>query len=413
MPKPVLYIAGKDPLWEVGGGHSSYVRAHCRAAMCAGFEPHLFCTSEADGVVQTEYGFVHRFPSPSVRWLGLRNRGALIDIPIIAAAVDRYARAHPGPHLIHSFAFWGSAGVTAAERLAASGIATTPIVSLYTTVAHESAGVLRGLSPSHGHVFSLKRRIDHLWITLVLGYHEKKACRQSRLVIVNYAAVRQLLHSQYGIGSDVRSLPYAPESAFLRDDGGPVWRQAQRRPAAVPLIVAVSRHDPRKGNDVLIRALARLRSAGLPYRARLIGPGPLLSAHRRLAHELGLDGSVSIEGFVPDVFAVLRQADIFVLPSLEEGGGSLSLLEAFQFGIATVASDCDGIAEDVADGENGLLVRPADIDALCRALEKLIVERDLRERLGCHARETFVRRFSAESLSGALRETYAGLGFTL
>src|SRR5574341_1224352 len=61
MPKPVMYIAGKDPLWEVGGGHSSYVRAHCRAAIRAGYEPHLFCTSEADGVVQTDYGFVHRF----------------------------------------------------------------------------------------------------------------------------------------------------------------------------------------------------------------------------------------------------------------------------------------------------------------------------------------------------------------
>jgi glycosyltransferase involved in cell wall biosynthesis len=131
-----------------------------------------------------------------------------------------------------------------------------------------------------------------------------------------------------------------------------------------------------------------------------------MEAHRNLARSLGLEESVAIPGFVPDSFSYLRHADLFVLPSLEEGSGSLSLIEALQAGTPVVASSVDGIPEDVTDGLDALLVPPNDAEALAGALRRLIVDGDLRERLRRRGRETFCRRFSADRFTAVLAGIY-------
>jgi glycosyltransferase involved in cell wall biosynthesis len=172
----------------------------------------------------------------------------------------------------------------------------------------------------------------------------------------------------------------------------------------------VSRHDPRKGLGVLLRALAGLASDGVPARACLVGPGPLLDDHRKLADGLRLGESVAITGQVADVMPYLRAADIFVLPSLEEGSGSVSLLEALQSGTAVVASRCDGIPEDLADERDALLVAPGDPGSLQAALARLLRDAPLRRRLACRARSVYETRFSADALVSALAETYTDFG---
>jgi glycosyltransferase involved in cell wall biosynthesis len=207
---------------------------------------------------------------------------------------------------------------------------------------------------------------------------------------------------------------YGPESAFLRKSGGSraLTQESGRDGEQPPLIVAVSRHDPRKGVHVLIEALARLRASGLRFRACLVGGGALLAAHRRLVERLGLAGTVNVEGFVTDPFPYLEEAHVFVQPSLEEGSGSLSLLEALQAGTAVVASDVDGIPEDVVDGESALLTRPGDPEALAAALVRMLGDADLRRRLARRGHAVFESRFSADACAAALREAYAGLGVT-
>ncbi|MBI2766082.1 MAG: glycosyltransferase [Chloroflexi bacterium] len=137
----------------------------------------------------------------------------------------------------------------------------------------------------------------------------------------------------------------------------------------------------------------------------------LLGEHRRLAASLGLDGMVAFSGWVPDPFCYLERADVFVLPSLQEGSGSLSLLEARQAGVAIIASDLDGIPEDVADGVSGLLVPPGNADALAEALRRVLDDAALWQRLGAAARTEFDARFTAEGFTADLRDLYAELGF--
>lgn len=234
-------------------------------------------------------------------------------------------------------------------------------------------------------------------------------------MLVNYESVRKMFFDQFGAGAEVRLAPYSSESAFLREEAQESSAVppslAALRPADAPLIVSVSRHDPRKGVDLLLRALAELRDTGAPFRACLIGGGHLLDAHRRLAEQLRLGDRVAVEGWVPDPRPYLREADVYVLPSLQEGSGSVSLIEAMQAGVAVVASNIDGIPEDVLDGESALLVEPGNPTALSDALGRLATDPDLRHRLARKARETFIARFQPDSFANALREIYAEMGF--
>ena len=156
-------------------------------------------------------------------------------------------------------------------------------------------------------------------------------------------------------------------------------------------------------------ALARLRGKGVPFFALLVGGGPLLGASRRLAERLGLADVTSIEGFVDDVAPFYRSADVFVLPSLEEGSGSLSLLEALQAGVAVVASRCDGIPEDVEEGEDALLVTPGDPEALAGSLARLLEDPALRRNLSRRARDDVRREVLGRSFHrGAPRDLSRG-----
>jgi glycosyltransferase involved in cell wall biosynthesis len=406
----LVLIAGTDPTEDVSG-HRTYVRAHAQAAAAAGFSPDVFCVDRRSRIQMTDFGVLHRVASPV---LPRHTLLAEAHQPFLAHAVMKFVAANPGRYVIHSFGAWARTGTNVSRGLARRGITAVPIVSVYTTLAHESEAKVGGLRVDHGLRKALGYRTVDLWIRAVATPSERRGYTASRLVLVNYEFVRDLVRGLCGPELDIRRLPYAAPAAFGvadTDERGPIPDAIARlRPAGAPLIVSVSRHDPRKGIDVLLRALAALRAAGVPYRACLVGPGPLLAADRDLAASLGLSETVAIPGHVPDVFAYLRQADVFVLPSLQEGSGSISLLEALQMGTAVIASDCDGIPEDVVGERDALLVPPRDAGALQAALARLLADAPLRVRLGQRGRQIYEQRFSARTLVSALTATYAELG---
>jgi glycosyltransferase involved in cell wall biosynthesis len=447
--RDVVLVAGRDPLDELGGGHSSYVRAHARAVLRLGFTPHLFCAGRGQATVETDYGIVHRSAAP-VR--PVRQLLAGLHAPRLAAAIARFAAGRRGPLLVHGFGVWAYAGVLACARLRSSApeCEAIPIVSSYTTYAAESRAILRSLA-GYGWRTRLRCRADYLWIRLAVERWERRAYCESRRVLINYESVRRLVTARYGAAAHCVKLTYAAEAAFVREPpaapaGAPAAAfaapaagaaacaaaaaapttpsasavTAARSPhaaaaersadARVPLIVAVSRHEPRKGGDVLLAALAALRQAGIPFRASLVGGGRQLAEERALVRRLGLGGQVELPGEVPDPFPYLEQAEVFVLPSRSEQSGSLALLEALQAGCAVVASRVDGIPEDVADGASALLVEPGDAGALAAALARLLGDPDLRRRLAAGARRSFEERFSAGAFAAALGKVYADLG---
>jgi glycosyltransferase involved in cell wall biosynthesis len=410
-PLPSLaMIAGIDPLRHLGG-HPSYVVAHGLAATAAGFAPHMFCASDTAGLLQTEFGYLHRVAAP----LAGMHRAAPVHQSFLAAAVTRHVTAsqHPGPFLLHSFGAWASSGVAAARQLGRRGTAAIPLASAYTLLRHETYAKVAALRRHHGTGPRLSYLRDYAWVLAIADRAERRGYEQSRLVLTNYESVRALLRDACKPDLPVRLIPYASPAAFqafdepTRMDLPDVLERL--RPADAPLILTVARHDARKGQDVLLLALARLKQDGVQFRACLIGSGRLLAANRRLNRQLGLDDRVAIPGRIDDVFEYLRHADIFVLPSHEEGSGSVALLEALQAGTAIVSSRCDGIPEDLADTADALLVEPGDAGELERALAALVANPALRSRLARRARELYETRFSSAALVDALSEVYCQL----
>ena len=370
----VVFIAGRDPFIEVSGGHSAYVRSHARAALLAGFTPHLFCVAPHSETRETELGVLHRVASP---YRPFRQMLAALHARPLTAAIARFASGRP--LLVHSFGVWGVAAAALPNAVR--------IQSSYTTYRDEALSHVRG---ARSPLVRLRFAALAWWVGAAVERWERRAYRAADTVLVNYASVARLVERRHGVTA--RVVPYAAESAFR--DVPPA------RAAAGNRIVCVARHEPRKGNDVLLHALARVKT---PFRARLVGGGPLLAAHRALAARLGL-GDI-IQGIVPDVTPLLAEADVFVLPSREEQSGSLALLEALQSGLAIIASGVDGILEDLGP-DDALLVPPGDADALAAAIEQVLTDEPLRRRLRTRARQLFEERFSAPPFAAALREIY-------
>ena len=406
MSGPILFAAGKNPLQEQGGGHSSYVRAHARAAIAAGFQPHIFCLGEREESIECDFGIVEVARSPAPRMLSppgksFRTLSAAWNVPALADRLEQFALSSKTPVIFHGFWVWSAAAVEAGHRVAVRQIPSACLTSVFTSLRHEGMAKLRGSLIDRDLPGILQGTLEWLWVAAVRR-SERAALRGSHLVLYNYESVRAIFEREDETIVPFRKIPYAPETAFLRESI-PSRAYSDDQPVR---FIAVSRHDPRKGLGVLLRALARLRSSGTRFQARLIGGGSLLEHHRRLVASLRLDDVVQVAGYVDDAFALLESSDAFVLPSLEEGGGSVSLLEALQAGLPVVASDVDGIPEDVADGESALLVPPGDEGALADALTKIAENRELRIRLGQRGRQVFEERFSARALTRALGDIY-------
>jgi len=134
-------------------------------------------------------------------------------------------------------------------------------------------------------------------------------------------------------------------------------------------IVAVGRLSRQKGFDVLIQAMSRVP---MPWRLDIWGEGPERPQLQQLISKLGLDPAIHLRGYTPDPFGVLREADLFVLPSRYEGLGN-TLIEALTCQCQIVATDCPhGPREILQGGELGQLVRPGNPDALAGAIRKVM-----------------------------------------
>ncbi len=403
MGQSVIMIAGKDPVREAGVGHTTYVRAHALAAQRAGYDAHLLVVSPEAAVADTEFGRIHRVRSP---WpygrsdgIGYRQWLLWLHAPLLARAGADLARRLGAPAIVHAFGPYGGVADAIARR---SGTRVVPILSAYTTMNHEQAGKRAGLKAVSRRWTRWRVQAEGAVARLATARGERRGFERAAHILVNYESVGRIVAHDYGGAERIVRLPYAADAAF-RDQPPPV-----RSGAGVPLIVALSRHDPRKRVPTLLDALALLARRGIRYRARLIGGGVLLAEHRRLLAEMGLADRVEIVGFVHDAMRELRAADIFALHTLEEGSGSLSLLEALQAGLPGVVTAVDGLVEDVADGEEALLVPPANAPAFAAALERLITDVEFRLAMGERARATFERRFAASPFIDALGKLYAG-----
>ena len=174
-----------------------------------------------------------------------------------------------------------------------------------------------------------------------------------------------------------------------------------------PLLVTVGNINQAKGHIHLAEAVEILVEQGTSLHLLIVG----LAAHEDLARDLRryikqchLDDCITITGPRSDVESYLAAATVFVLPSVREAM-PISLLEAMAAGRPCIASCVGGVPEVVRDGENGLLVPPADAAALADAIQRLLSNASLCTSLGRRAAESVGTRYD----KGTIARQWAGL----
>lgn len=143
------------------------------------------------------------------------------------------------------------------------------------------------------------------------------------------------------------------------------------RPREVTVLVAVGRLRPQKGMDLLLNAVARVRK-NRDVRLLVAGDGPDRKQLEDEAKQLGIDDLVQFTGFLENPYPLMRNADVFVLPSRFEGSPNV-LVEAMALGTPVVATDCpSGPRGILQDGRLGPLVPVEDVMALAGGIEQAI-----------------------------------------
>ncbi len=211
--------------------------------------------------------------------------------------------------------------------------------------------------------------------------------RKADAIIVNSMAMIKELQERLQINKEKIKVIYNPvdiekiELMSKEKVNHPWFREG------IPVIIAIGRLTAQKGFNYLIDALRILADRGVNCRLCIIGEGEDREKLQDQAVRLGIQERVAFLGFQNNPYKYLSRASVFVLSSLYEGFPN-ALLEAMALGVPSVASRCPtGPEELITDGVNGILVPPADSKALAEAIERLILNEDLRKKLGSSAKK--------------------------
>lgn len=194
----------------------------------------------------------------------------------------------------------------------------------------------------------------------------------------------------------------------IPDVGESTPRRSEGAPLRFLLIASI---EPRKGQDVFVKALAQLSpqlqdAAQFEIAGRILDPDfwPAVEPIAQRVKNLTVTGALSHS----DALAKVSAADVIVSPSRDEAMPTVTILEAMSLGKAIIASNVGGAAETFADGENALLVRPEMPEELAAAMRRLIEKPPLAVQLGRKARETYEHGFTIERFGAEFSELIRG-----
>jgi glycosyltransferase involved in cell wall biosynthesis len=194
----------------------------------------------------------------------------------------------------------------------------------------------------------------------------------------------------------------------IPDLGGQPLADGGSSPLRFLLLASV---EPRKGQDVFVKALAQLpkeiqKAAEFEIAGRILDPDfwPTIDSIARQIENLTVTGALTHA----EAIGKLTAADVIVSPSRDEAMPTVTILEAMSLGRAIIASNVGGAAEAFIDGENALLVRPESPEELAAAIRRLIEKPRLVEDLGRKARATYEENFTIERFGTEFSELIRG-----
>lgn len=173
----------------------------------------------------------------------------------------------------------------------------------------------------------------------------------------------------------------------------------------LPVILTVARLAKQKGHIYMLKAATKIRKAVFVF----VGDGPERPNLEKEARELNLTDRVIFLGERNDIPDLLSACDVYVQPSIFEGGLALSIMEAMAACKPVIATDVEGVSKNVINGENILLVPPADPEALAQATSTLISDKTLAKSIAASGKYLVYNKFSAKRMINELSGLYMKL----
>lgn len=173
------------------------------------------------------------------------------------------------------------------------------------------------------------------------------------------------------------------------------------------VVFYIGRLVPEKGVSTLIRAFLKVSREIQNAKLIIGGRGPQGPELQDLVAELGLSDKVRFTGYVSDELRdrIYHRADVAVFPSLYEPFGIVAL-EAMASGTPVVVSNVGGLGEIVADGETGIKVTPSDEDGLASALQRILSDPRLANRLRFQALQVIKDRYNWDKITAMTSQVY-------
>lgn len=164
----------------------------------------------------------------------------------------------------------------------------------------------------------------------------------------------------------------------------------------------------KKGHRFIVEAADRILAAHPDTHFVFAGDGAQMDNLKTLIAAKGLAARIHLLGLRRDIANVLAGCDLFLLPTEQEALGT-SYIEAMAMGLPVVGTNVDGVPEVVRDGDNGLLIAPGDAASLAEAVNRLLGDDALRQRMAERSRELVSSVFHVDTMCQSMLELYRRL----
>lgn len=267
------------------------------------------------------------------------------------------------------------------------------------------AGAHRVIASTHGHEVGW-------WMSPGTRQALRRIARGSDVMTYVSQYTRRRLDGAFSRAGSTAHLPSGVDAEAFRPD--PAARAALRERYGLgdrPVVLCLSRLVPRKGADVLIRAMPRIRQA-VPGAALVVaGEGSYEKRLRALVDQHGLGADVLFTGRVAgeEIASHYAMPDLFAMPCRTRGGGldveglGVVYLEAAAAGVPVIAGTSGGAPETVLDGETGLVVDGRDVTGVAEAVVSVLGDPDRGVRMGEAGRRWVQEHWGWEHLGARLR----------
>jgi phosphatidyl-myo-inositol dimannoside synthase len=272
------------------------------------------------------------------------------------------------------------------------------------------AGVRRVLASTHGHEVG--------W-SMLPGARSVLRRIGDECDVVTYVSryTRDRFASAFGPRAGLEHLPPGVDTERFRPD--PASREEMRtrfRLGELPTVVCLSRLVPRKGQDMLIRALPAIRQRVDGAALVIVGGGPYLDTLRGLAERSGVTDHVTFTGGVPfaELPAYHAMADVFAMPCRTRGAGldveglGIVFLEASATGVPVVAGSSGGAPETVQHNKTGMVVDGTSVQQIVDTVSELLADPGRAAEMGAAGREWVTAQWRSDDLAGRLSDLIRG-----